>query len=129
MSKPRARFSAETNGRRNAVLWAIGAAPAYDMAGAPRGLTSTETLVLYTIERFVGFEQRNTGECWPALGSLADAAKVDVRTVRRCLRSLEEKGWLAVRPRKADGWQLTHVFRITPPEQTQPQDEPGDELH
>jgi hypothetical protein len=125
--KPRAQFKEATNGRRSAVLWAIGAAAAHDMASAPRGLTSSERLVLYTVERFVGFEQRNTGECWPSVPALALAADLGERTVYRALRALEAKGWLSVRRRTIDGERVTSVYRVTPP--AAPADEPADELH
>lgn len=129
MSKPRARFSAETNGRRNAVLWAINRAPIFHLTEAPQGLTLTEAAVLFAVESFVGWAQRNTGECWPSVEAIARAAKCSEASAHRALRELAGKGWLAIRRRSVEGASVTSIYRVTPPEPAAdaPTDEP--ELH
>lgn len=46
------------------------------------------------LARALGSYMDRSGECWPAVSTLAHAMRVDQRTVRRALSALVEYGWL-----------------------------------
>ncbi len=56
------------------------------------------------------------GACWPSLRRIANITGMTERTVRRCLRKLEECGFIITEPRRGDGATLTNLYRLTPPQ-------------
>lgn len=109
--KPRARFKGATSNRGRAVLWAIAHA---------KDLTCTERCVLFVLEAFVSYAERETGRSWPSVPTIAASAGMDERTARRALRRLEEKRWIDVEPRTDAGYCNSSIYRVTPPKGTPP---------
>lgn len=102
----RARFSdGVAGGRRSAVLRAIAAA---------RGLTTAERCVLAMVEAHVGYAERETGWCWPAMATIGAAAGLSERQAFRVVASLRTKHWLEVEPKIVRGEQVTSWYRVTP---------------
>ena len=73
------------------------------------------------------YANTDTGHCWPSLANLSRRSGVSVRTVQRCLRTIEEAGWIERRLTNKVGTNLwtwrkrimvggdTHVTgRVTP---------------
>src|SRR5262245_2102645 len=83
---------------------------------AGSGLTRTERLAVAALARHLNDA---SGSCWPSLEALADAMDgLHVRHVRRALRSLEAKGWLAISEGRGRG--RTSVYYPRVPGTTKP---------
>jgi len=104
------------------VLWAIAHA---------RELSTAERCVLFVVESFVGFADRNTGEARPGVAAIAAGAGIEPRWCQRVLRGLEEKRWLTIDAHIEGGWQGANRYRVTPPEDEPqpPVDEPDPAVH
>ena len=83
-------------------------------AYSQEGLSAAESAVLVYL---VFASDKDSLECWPALATIAKPTRLGVSTVRRCLRSLEDKGLIASvdRPGTSRRYRLTRPERATPP--------------
>ena len=85
-----------------------------------RGLNAREKAVLLVLATYAD----EPGHCWPAVSTIADGASMAVSTVRKHLRSLEQKGLVTCRFRtRRDGGNDTTVYQLRleqpqPPVQT-----------
>jgi len=60
------------------------------------------------------YANTDTGHCWPSLANLSRRSGVSVRQVQRCLRTIEEAGWIERRTTHKVGTNLwTWCKRIT----------------
>jgi DNA-binding Lrp family transcriptional regulator len=59
------------------------------------------------------FADNETGECWPKVGTLAEALALSERQVRRAVRELEDGGWLLVE--RASGRGRASSYRLAFP--------------
>jgi DNA-binding transcriptional ArsR family regulator len=64
------------------------------------------------VARTLNSYMNESGECWPAVETLARAMRVDPRTVRRALSALVEHGWLISVSRPGN----TNLFQAVLPE-------------
>ena len=116
MKRGRARFSGgATSNRRGEVLRAIAKAV---------GLSTAERCVLFALEAHVGYDDRETGRCWPAVETIGAAAGMSERQARRVLSGLRALGWIAVEERSPRGAQITSVYVVTPPAAEAEEDRP-----
>jgi len=60
----------------------------------PESIRGAEFIIALALADQAG----DDGICWPSDETLAAKARIDERTVRRCIRSLEERGFLETRP-------------------------------
>ena len=75
-----------------------------------KDLRPTEKIVYMCIKSYAF-----TGECYPSVKRLAEDAGVCERTVRRCVKTLCEKGLISVERRKnANGGNATNLYIIEP---------------
>ena len=64
------------------------------------------------VARTLNSYMNESGECWPAVETLAHAMRVDPRTARRALSALVEHGWLISVPRPGE----TNLYQAVLPE-------------
>ena len=90
-------MSESTNTQAKRVRWVLRAQP------YPAGATTMVLIVLA--------ERSNaTGNCWPAVATLAREAGCSLRAAQYALRQLERDGWIAVsRQRSANGTNVYHL--------------------
>ncbi|MGN6208822.1 helix-turn-helix domain-containing protein [Asticcacaulis sp.] len=90
---------------------------AADLMPARWGLRAFEKFVLEQLGRMADNE---TDDCFPGLPYIAKRTDLSVDTVRRCIRSLSEGGWLAVIPReRANGATTSHIYQLNAAQITQ----------
>lgn len=65
-----------------------------------------ELMVLLVLADYANDE----GECWPAVGSIAEKARISERSVRRILRNLEESGYIQTHENR--GRNYTNLYQI-----------------
>lgn len=78
-------------------------------------LSATAYRVLATIEAHCYGDRR---ECWPSNRTIGEqSGRISPETVRRALRELEARGYLAIRPdpTKARGQRLTPLYDLAGP--------------
>ena len=53
------------------------------------------------------------GRCWPATAALASDLRVSTRHIRRCLRNLENCGYVEIQQqRRSDGGNAANLYRL-----------------
>ena len=58
---------------------------------APAHWTSSTRMVAIAL---ADYANTDTGHCWPSLANLSRRSGVSVRQVQRCLREIENDGWI-----------------------------------